>query len=220
MILMIPSVFYAQQDSVILFNGKSYIGTINKVEGGNLYITTSKEETAIELDRIFSYTQNGTEKVCYVMNELTGDFLTEQEVRFATIGSYDARQTVKPRFVFYSSLAIGLGVSILDTYYTQKAYDEFVEINMAPPTNAQVGIFGAKPTLMPIFVPFVLSASWGLPSFRIKDHQLLHKNMYGNQEYYRGFNRIARQKRVLAALKGSTIGIGLGIVSYVIARQF
>jgi len=211
----------AQQDSVILFNGKSYIGKIEKVEKGYVYITTSSNEsTQLELDRVFSYTQNKTETVCYVKNEMTGDFLTEQEVRFATIGSYDARQTVKPRFVFYSSLAFGLGVSLLDTYYTQKAYDEFVEINMAPPVNAQVGFFGAKPTLMPIIVPMILSATWALLSMRIKDHQLLHKEMYGNQDYYRGFNRIARQKRLMAALKGSSIGIGLGITSYLIAKQF
>ena len=141
-----------------------------------------------------------------------------EEVRFTTLGSYDARKTFKPRFAFYSSIAIGLGVSMLDTYYSQKSYDKFVEVNLVPPTNAAVGFFGTGPTLMPLLVPLVLSASWALPTFKIKSHQILQKDLYGNEFYYRGFHRIAKQKRIFASIKGSVIGIGLGMISYSIFR--
>lgn len=219
--ILILSSACAQSDSVILFNGKSYIGEIVKVENGTLYITDKNNGSVdITLDRIFSYTDDGKETICYAQSEFTGDFLTVDETRFATIGAYDARQTVKPRFAFYSSLALGLGISLLDTYYTQNAYDNFVTENGYPPSKAHVGFFGAPPTLMPIFVPLILSASWAIPNLRIRPKQLLHDNMYGNENYYRGFNRVAKQKRILASLKGSAIGIGTGLLSYIIVSQF
>ncbi len=210
---------FSQQDSIVLLNGKVYRGEVQKVEAGVLTYTEFKndgttEDVDLTTDRLFSYVHEGKETVFYVENEFTGDFLPVESARRATLGSYDARQTLKPRFVFYSSLLVGLGVSILDTYYTQSAYNNFVETNGTPPISAQVGFFGAKPTLMPILVPMVLSGAWAIPSFRIKPKQLLQKNLYGDEQYYRGFNRVARQKRVLAALKGAVIGIGLGYISY------
>jgi len=215
---------FAQQDSIVMLNGKVYRGTFNSVENDLLFYTGKEKKQddlllEISTDRIFSYVVNGTETVLYVQNELKGDYLTVDEVRFTTLGSYDARQTFKPRFVFWSSMAIGLGVSILDTYYSKASYDKFLAANSGlPPTNSKVGFFGTGPTLMPIFVPLVLSASWGLPTFKIKPDQILQKDLYGNEFYYRGFHRIAKQKRIFAAVKGSVIGIGLGIISYSILR--
>ncbi len=193
---------FSQQDSIVLLNGKVYRGEVQKVEAGVLTYTEFKndgttEDVDLTTDRLFSYVHEGKETVFYVENEFTGDFLPVESARRATLGSYDARQTLKPRFVFYSSLLVGLGVSILDTYYTQSAYNNFVETNGTPPISAQVGFFGAKPTLMPILVPMVLSGAWAIPSFRIKPKQLLQKNLYGDEQYYRGFNRVARQKGCL-----------------------
>jgi hypothetical protein len=209
----------AQQDSIVLLNGKVYRGTIVSVDKGILTYTGTekkKEGVSIELttDRLYSYVQNGKETVTYFQNEFTGDFLTVDEARRSTLGSYDARQNFKPRFVFFSSLAVGLGVSLIDTYFTQTAYDKFFAENGAGPTNATVGFFGVKPTLMPVLVPLVLSATWGIPSFRIKGDDIIQKNMIGDASYYRGFHRIAKQKRIFAALSGSAIGIGVGMISY------
>lgn len=222
--LFFSSWMFAQQDSIVMLNGKVYRGTFNSVENDLLFYTGKEKKQddlllEISTDRIFSYIVNGTETVLYVQDELKGDYLTVDEVRFTTLGSYDARKTFKPRFVFWSSMAIGLGVSMLDTYYSQASYDKFLaENNGIPPTNSAVGFFGTGPTLMPVLVPLVLSASWGLPTFKIKSHQILQKDLYGNEFYYRGFHRIAKQKRIFAAIKGSVIGIGLGIISYSVFR--
>ncbi|MBI3136605.1 MAG: hypothetical protein HYZ14_18160 [Bacteroidetes bacterium] len=209
----------AQQDSIVLLNGKVYRGTIISVDKGVLTYTGTekkKQGVVIELttDRLFSYVQNDKETVCYVQNEFIGDFLTVEEARRSTLGSYDARMNFKPHFVFYSSWALGLGVSLLDTYYTQSSYNKFVTENGVPPVNATVGFFGIRPTLMPVLVPLVLSATWGIPSFRIKGDQIIQKNMIGDASYYRGFHRIAKQRRIFAALSGSAIGIGAGMISY------
>lgn len=215
---------HSQQDSVILLNGKVYTGNISAASSQfrNLEMTILNSKGQAEVidltyDRIFSYTQSGTETVIYIPNEFQGDFLSVEEARHATLGSYDARQTFKPRIPFYSSLALGYGISLLDTYFSQKSMDEFLaENNNIPPSNATVGFFGKSPTLFPVLLPLVASATWAIPSFRIKPHQLLQKSLYGDENYYRGFHRIARQKRVLSALTGSAIGITAGMISYFI----
>lgn len=217
------SALFSQQDSIILLNGKVYRGTIKSVENGSLYyLGTEKklENTPIEIttDRVFSFVKTGEETVLYTKDDFKGDFLTVEEARHTTLGSYDARQTFKPRFVFWSSIVVGYGVSLLDTYYTQSSYDNFVKQNGTPPTKAVVGFFGTNPTIMPLVVPLVLSATWGLPSFKIKKDQILQKELFGNEMYYRGFHRIAKQKRIFGAIKGSAIGIGLGMLSYSILR--
>lgn len=218
--LMIPAA--AQQDSIVLLNGKVYRGTIKSVnENALFYVENTAEAQPIEVttERLFSYVMNGEENVVYQQNEFKGDFLSVEEARIATLGSYDARQKFKPRFVFWSSLAIGLGASILDTYYSQKSYDAFFAENLVAPTNAVVGFFGTGPTMMPFFGPLVLSAAWGLPSFKIKGDHIIQKDYVGNELYYRGFHRIARQRRVFGAIKGSIIGIGVGMISYAVLRQ-
>lgn len=221
--LFFSQVLIAQQDSIVMLNGKVYRGTFNSIENDLLFYTGKEKKQddlllEISTDRIFSYVVNGEETILYKQDELKGDYLTVDEVRFTTLGSYDARKTFKPRFVFWSSMAVGLGVSMLDTYYSQAAYDDFVKVNGAPPLSAKVGFFGTGPTLMPLLVPLVLSATWGLPTFKIKSHQILQKDLNGNEFYYRGFHRIAKQKRIFAAIKGSAIGIGLGMISYSIFR--
>jgi hypothetical protein len=212
---------FAQQDSIVLLNGRVYRGTVISFLNDTLKYTDPETEPGdlpfeITSERIFSFVVNGNESVVYKQDELKGDFLTVDEARFATLGSYDARKTFKPRVVFWSSLAIGYGLSLLDTYYTQQSYDDFVAENGIPPTGAAVGFFGTGPTLMPFLSPLVLSTAWGLPSFKVKEKQVLQKDLFGNEIYYRGYHRVAKQKRVFAAAKGSVIGIGLGIISYAV----
>lgn len=214
---------FGQQDSIVLLNGRVYRGTVKAVSNELLtYVDAAEPDTEfpfeITTDRLFSYVVNGQETVVYKQDELKGDFLTVEQARHATLGSYDARQTFKPRFVFWSSVLIGYGVSLMDTYYSQRAYDQFVAENGVPPTKSVVGFFGTGPSLMPVVAPLVLSVSWGLPTFRIKSDQILQKDLFGNEDYYRGFHRVAKQKRVFAAIKGSTIGIAAGIISYSIFR--
>jgi hypothetical protein len=212
---------FAQQDSIVLLNGRVFRGTVISFLNDTLRYTDSESLPGdlpfeITAERIFSFVVNGNESVVYKQDELKGDFLTIEEARFATLGSYDARKTFKPRFVFWSSMVLGYGLSLLDTYYSQQSYNQFVAENGIPPTGVAVGFFGTGPTLMPILSPLVLSTAWGLPSFKIKEKQVLQKDLFGNEIYYRGFHRVAKQKRVFAAVRGSVIGIGLGMISYAV----
>lgn len=215
----------AQQDSLILMNGKSYSGEITKIykadDGDSAvaltYVNNRGKSITEEFtyQRMFSYSKSGQEKVCYYQNEFAGDYLTVPEARNTVLGSNDARQHFKPRFVFWSSLALGLGSTIMDTYVTKKEAAATDSTNLTP---LSPGFFNKSPSWFPFLVPAVLTVSWSIPSFKVK-HQWVSDSRYiGDANYYRGFHRICKQRRMLAALKGSLIGIGTGFLTYYIIR--
>jgi hypothetical protein len=208
-----------EQDSIILLNGRVFRGPVTSVENGFLkYKETTKggESFTGEFDlyRVFSYTQNGAETILYKQDETSDNYLTIDEARNATLGSYDARQTFKPRFVFWSSFAIGYGVSLYDTYLLQATVDH--DNYIGPHTEG--GLFKSQPTFLPIVAPLVLSAAWTFPSFKVREKQMIQTHLLNDESYYRGYHRVARQKRIFAALKGSLIGIGAGLVTYAVFK--
>jgi hypothetical protein len=212
----------SQKDSILMLNGKVYKGTIIGLEETLddsilKYKSISKKghETneVLSTYRIFSYTQNGENKVLYHPDEFKGNFLSIEETKHVTIGSYDARQTFKPRFVFWSSYAIGLGASVFDTYLSKKSATDSSLIAPLEP-----GFFKSNPSIAPFFVPAVLSVSWSFPTFKLKDKQMLHKEYKNNANYYRGYHRISKQKRILSSLMGSVAGIATGMTLYYILQ--
>lgn len=208
-----------EKDSILLLNGRVFRGIITSAAGDFvIYEEQDKKgnmfSSQIESYRIFSYTQKGQTTTMYTPSEIDGDFLTVDEARKATIGSYDARQTFKPRFVFWSSLAIGYGASLYDTYLMQKS----VEHEQYQGDYTSGGFFKSRPSFFPFLAPAVLSVTWSLPSFKVKKKQMIHMDLLNDESYYRGYHRIARQKRIFAALKGSFIGIGTGMLTYALLR--
>lgn len=208
------------QDSVLLLNGKSFKCDVIGMEGPSLHFkidhkNEKKADFFVADYRVFSYTKNQNETIVYKYDEEIGNFLRVDESQRYAIGGYDARQTYKTPIVFWSSLAAGLGVSIWDTYLTKATVNnpEFINSN-----NLTPGYFKSNPTLLPLVVPIVMSVSFGLPNMRVRDKYILHKNMVNDKMYYQGFNAYSKQKRVLSALKGSAIGVGLGLISYAILR--
>ena len=209
----------AEQDSIILLNGRVYRGAVTSLNDGFLkFQETDKNGNSFTSEiatyRIFSYTQNGTENELYQQNEINNNFLTLDEARNATLGSYDARQTFKPRFVFWSSMAVGYSAALFDTYLQQSTIDHDNYVG----DFTSSGLFKSKPTIFPFFIPAVLSVTWALPSFKIKENQIIQTHLLNNESYYRGYHRVAKQKRIIAALKGSLIGIGAGLVTYAVFK--
>lgn len=219
-VISLTSFDQAKPDSILLLNGKSYVGEITGMgfvksdSVLNFKYTNKKGRTIFqefETRRIFSYTQNGLSRVVYVPNEFEGDFLTVQETKDVTIGSYDARHTFKPHVPFWTSFGIGLGASLWDTYLTKK---EATDSSLVAPKEP--GFFKGDPSIFPFITPVVLSVAWSFPSFKLKQKKMLHKHYVGNENYYRGYHRIAKQRRMLGALFGSLSGIAVGMVSYYI----
>ncbi|UKN00407.1 hypothetical protein K6119_11745 [Paracrocinitomix mangrovi] len=207
------------QDSLLLLNGKSYKG---KIEG----ITNINGESVLKMStnlgkknnnrydyfgtyRIYSYTKDGKDTVLYQPNESLGDFLSVKETKDVTIGSYDARKTFKPHVPFWTGVGIGFASSLWDTYLTKKsAYDTTLI------TQKEPGFFKSKPSVFPFFVPVVLSVSWSFPTFKLRQKKMIHTEYINNENYYRGYHRIAKQKRMLGALVGGVSGIISGMIVY------
>jgi len=205
------------KDSILLLNGISYNANITEYKGGVLhfeYITKKGHYKTLEMtrSRIFSYHKNGTESIMYQKNpDIIDDFEVHEMKRYA-IGGYDARQTYNPRYVFWTTLVATYGISLWDTYLTQKAFNpvQFPDLN--------AGFFGKGPTMVPFVAPLVFSLGFAMPKMRVKDKYIVHKNYHGDQMYYNGFNDYSRKKRLFGALKGSAIGLGLGLISYSILK--
>ena len=217
--LLITVLSFAQnyQDSIILLNGISYKANIIEYKGGVLhfeYITKKGHYKTLEMtqSRLFSYYTEGKESIVYQKGLGLMDDLEVQEVKRYVIGGYDARQTYKPRYVFWTTLIATYGISLWDTYLTQNAFDP----NQFPDLNA--GFFGKGPTMVPFAAPLVFSLGFAIPKMRVRDKFIVHKNYYGDNMYYHGFNDYSRKKRLFGALKGSAIGLGLGLLSYSILR--
>ncbi len=218
-LLLITQVVISQnyQDSVLLLNGKSYKCDVIGLEGSNLHFQIKDKKNVVDdyfiSDyRIFSFTQAGKESVLYKKNEEIGNFLEVHESKRYAIGAYDARQTYKVPHVFISSLIVGYGVSIWDTYMTKKA------VTNSEIPGLKAGFFGKGPTLIPFSVPLLLTASFGLPNIRVRDKHMIHKDYINDQMYYNGFNSYSKQKRAFSALKGGALGVGLGLITYGILK--
>lgn len=209
----------SEADSIILMNGRVFRGEITDVTSEFVSFSEIDKKgnsftSQIESYRIFSYTKEGVSTTIYKY-DIGGDhFLSVEEARKATLGSYDARKTFKPRFVFWSSLALGYSASLYDTYLLQKSVDH-PDYQGAYTSG---GFFKSRPTFFPFLVPAVLSVSWSLPSFKLKPNQMIQKDLLNDASYYRGYHRIARQKRIFAALKGSFIGITSGMITYAVLK--
>lgn len=208
-----------EQDSILLLNGKVYHGEIlgmDEVDYDSVvkYKTVDKkgvEKTEfIETYRIFSYTRGGTNHILYYQDDFQGNYLSVAETKDVTMGSYDARKMFQPHFPFWSGFVLGLGASVWDTYVTKKQAAD-TSLIVAP----EAGFFNTKsPTIFPFFVPVVLSVTWALPTFKVKKKNMIHKEYFNNANYYRGYHRIAKQKRMLGALVGGLAGVASGMIIY------
>ncbi len=204
-------------DSVLLLNGKSYNCDIVGLEGPSLHFKIKKkgsiQDYFIADYRIHSYYKNGVETKMYKQDDEIGNFLTYDESRRYAIGAYDARQTYKPYYVFFSSLALAYATSLWDTYLPKSVASDTNNVDFP---NIQTGFFKKSPTLVPFVTPVLMSVSFGLPNMRVKKKYILHEEGYGDKIYYIGFNSYARQKRAFSALKGGFLGVGLGLITYAI----
>ncbi len=205
-------------DSVLLLNGKSYKCNIKGMEGPSLHFEVQNKRGKVEQYfiadyRINSYYKNGIETPVYKKDDEIGNFLTYNESKRYAIGAYDARQTYKPYYVFFTSMALAYATSLWDTYLPKSVALDSSHVDFP---NVKTGFFQKSPTIIPFTVPILFSVSFGLPNMRVKQKYILHQEGYGDKIYYTGFNSYAKQKRAFSALKGGFIGVGLGLITYAI----
>ncbi|MBN4072489.1 hypothetical protein JYT74_00485 [Crocinitomix catalasitica] len=200
-----------------MLNGRSFKGEIGRTTGGIISINLQKKKGKTKLIqlssyRIYSYVKGGEATTIYRQDELQGNFLSEIEARNATMGMYDARVKVKPRYVFWTSFALGLATTLFDNYRLKPVLD--IDSNVI----IKSGWFKSNVSFFPFLVPPVVTGIWAIPKFRVRPKQMLHKQFENDPHYYRGFNRIHRQKRILYSLRGGALGVLTGLVTYFIFR--
>ncbi|MBL4593395.1 MAG: hypothetical protein JKX68_06220 [Flavobacteriales bacterium] len=174
------------QDKLLFLNGKTLEGKL--IEKTNYEFTfKSKNDKQFIIDkyRVFSYTQNNKESIVYEFDTLSGNFLKVQDMKMFVYGERDAHQTFKPRFTNILGLAIGGAAGFL-----MHKDQSFVYIP----------------------VPLVYTGVTLLFPTRVKQKKITDTQYIKEDEYLRGYERIARSKRTQGALKTSLLGMGVGFL--------
>lgn len=174
------------QDKLLFINGKILDGKL--IEKTNYEFTfkdKNNRQFTIDKYRVFSYTQNNKENIVYEYDTLALNFLTVPEMKKFVYGERDAHLTFKPRFTNFMGFAAGAAGGYLMHYDQSFIY---VPIPL-------------------IYTPITL-----LFPTRVKQRKLTDTQYLKEDEYLRGYERIARSKRTQGALKSSIVGMGVGFL--------
>ena len=194
LILLIFCLFAANikaQDKLLFLNGKELEGSI--IEKTNYEFTfkdKSDKQFVIDKYRVFSFTKNSTETIVYEFDTLSGNFLKVKDMKMFVYGERDAHKTFKPII----TNAVGFAVGGTAGYFMHKD-DAFLYVT----------------------VPFIYTISTLAFPTKVKQRKLTDKRFLNEDEYLRGYERIARSKRTQGALKTSLVGMGVGfLVSFLV----
>lgn len=205
------------QDTLTFLNGRSMTVTDAKDASGNVEYTgfyrrgkLITKPGSLERYRIYSIDYSGGERsILYAQDSSLGNFRTQQEMGYYVQGQSHAHEYHKARWAFWTSLGVTTVASIFDTYRFDDA--ETPNINEA-------GFFKSEPTILQVLLPFAVTMSIGLPRVSLKSSTVSDRALLNDQNFLLGYARIGRQKKFFQALKGSGIGIGVGLLSYLIFK--
>lgn len=130
---------------------------------------------------------DGSMEYYYFQDELKGNLLSREEMKAYIKGERDARYGVSGKAWFYSGLLVG-------------------------------GISGylLESSVWSLAVPAVFTLGTQIPIIQIREEHISDKSYVGNENYALGYEKQARSRNAIQALKGSAIGTALGIISYLI----
>lgn len=199
------------QDSIFLLNGKIIQCDITATDKFITQYTITKKNGKLKTSfsdnlNVFSLRQaNKKDTVLYFQDTIIGNELTEYEMRQFVYGAQDARSNYKTHWIFAGGALLGFSSVFLDTYLYPKE---------ASANNLKSGPFKSSPSVLPIVVPFVYTLSVGLPKTRLRSKHVTYYDLKNEEFYQRGFEKIARQKRIFAALESTLSGMALGYICY------
>lgn len=181
------------QDKLLFLNGKEIEGSILSQ---NKYELTFKDlknkEIAIDTYRLFSISKNNVETIIYEYDTLEGNFLKVNEMKMFVYGEKGAYDSYSSPFVNITGLLVGGAAGFL----MQKD---------------QAFIYIATPLVYTtLTLPF---------STRVKQKNLSDLTYIKDDEFLRGYERVARSKRTQNALKSSIAGTLAGFLVGVIVNK-
>lgn len=206
------------QDNILLLNGKSFEGKfLSKSEDLINFDFIKKSGKAksfsLENSRIYSYTKSGEEEsVLYKKDTSIYHFYSQYEMRMFIYGEKDAYERFKVTRPWVSSFAIGLGVSLFDTYLNN---------SYTTPEGLKIdkGFLNRQPSIAQFLIPFVVPVITGAIKPKMKAKFASDPTFLANENYIQGFKKVRRFKRVKSSLFGTLCGIATGMISYTIANS-
>lgn len=193
-LILLLSVSVHAQDELLFLNGKIFKGKlIEKTNYEFTFKTEKDKQFVIDKYRIFSYTQNNKKTIVYEYDTLAGNFLKVEDMKLFVYGEHDAQYTFKPLF----SNTLGLGIGGVAGYFMKK--DE---------------------AFLYITTPLIYTVGTLLFPTKVHQKRLKSVEYLKEDEYLRGYERIARSKRTQGALKSSIIGMGAGfLIGFIVNKS-
>lgn len=182
------------QDKLLFLNGKELNGSVLNVTKYELTFKDDKnKELVIDNYRLFSYTKsNQSEVLLYKYDTLEGNFLKEKDMKMFVYGEREAHQSYHSNVTKIGSLLAGGAAGFM----MQKD---------------QSFVYVAAPLIVTtITLPF---------GTKVRQRKLKNSDYLKEDEYLRGYERVARSKRTQSALKFSILGTGLGFLTGLIVNN-
>jgi len=175
-----------QNDEILFLNGKTLKGTLlDKTKYEFTFKDDKNKQFIIDKYRVFSYKQNQQETIVYTYDTLSGNFLKVEDMKLFVFGERDAYTSFKPRVANYAALGIGAASGFM-----MQKDQSFVYIPIPLVYTAVTLVFPTK-----------------VNQKRLKDTRYIKED-----EYLRGYERIARSKRTQSVLRNSIIGMAAGFL--------
>lgn len=147
------------------------------------------KESFVHRSEIFSIQKgNEPEQIFYALDDVLGDWMTVDEMRIYMAGEQDARNFYKARLAFFIGIPLAAGSAYL----------------------AQGGL------ILTLGGPVLYSILQLAPTIRIRENTITNPLHQYNEIYALGYERVARSRQVVQALKGSAIGMAVGVAGYFI----
>lgn len=194
------------QDKILLLNGKSFEGKFLSSSEDLVNFNFIKKSGKIkpfsfENNRVYSLTKAGKEEtVLYKKDTSIYHFYSQYEMRMFIYGEKDAYERFKVTRPWVSGFAIGLGVSLYDTYYKEE------------------GFLKRQPSIAQFIVPFVVPIFTGAIKPKMKAKYASDPTFLANEYYIEGFKKVRRFKRVKSSLFGTLCGVATGMIAYSLAQ--
>jgi len=212
-IIFISSSQTLAQDKILLLNGKSYEGKFLSKSEDLVNFNFEKKSGKVkpfsfEMNRVYSVTKQGKEEsVLYQTDTTIYNYYSKNEMRMFIYGEEDAYKRFKVKKTFAVGLAVGLGVSMYDTYLSSG-----YTCNDGNPVSE--GFFKREPSLAQIIIPFIVPIVTGAIKPKMKARHASDATYLMNQQYIDGFKKVRRFKRIKSSLLGTLTGVAVGMIGY------
>ncbi|MDQ3190269.1 MAG: hypothetical protein M3Q58_01610 [Bacteroidota bacterium] len=178
------------QDVIWLMNGRKQEGKVINISESviNYEISKNNKTYKKEIDtyRTFSILYgDGHTKILYAQDTLNGNNFSVSEMRYFILGEQDAYK------YFNATGSILIGFSLA----------------------ASGGFFLAESFLV-LLVPFISTGLHTIPGIYIKKSKVSNPNYLKEETYVQGYKRVAKNKRIKNAIKGSLVGVLAGIATF------